>query len=98
MGGRPRLPSTRMTHSRTPCCIAQAIGHLTNDGNMRWLEINTRLPTSKDLPSSLVQLRNAVWTGDTRDTRPNSDIAAVPKFRDKLICLNSLGFEIRRRW
>jgi hypothetical protein len=32
------------------------------------------LPTSKDLPSSLVQLRSAVWTGDTRDTRPNSDI------------------------
>jgi hypothetical protein len=27
------------------------------------------LPTSKDLPSSLVQLRIAVWTGATRDTR-----------------------------
>jgi len=26
------------------------------------------LPTSKDLPSSLVQLRSAVWTGVTRDT------------------------------
>ena len=25
---------------------------------------------------ALVQLRNAVWTGDTRDTRPNSDITA----------------------
>src|SRR5882762_10765496 len=31
--------------------------------SLRWLEINTRLPTSKDLPSSLVQLRIAVWTG-----------------------------------
>ena len=26
------------------------------------------------LPSSLVQLRSAVWTGDTRDTKPISDI------------------------
>jgi hypothetical protein len=32
------------------------------------------LPTSKDLPSSLVQLRIAVWTGDTRDTRPKADV------------------------
>jgi hypothetical protein len=32
------------------------------------------LPTSKDLPSSLVQLRIAVWTGVTRDTRPSADI------------------------
>jgi hypothetical protein len=32
------------------------------------------LPTSKDLPSSLVQLRTAVWTGVTRDTRPICDI------------------------
>jgi hypothetical protein len=31
------------------------------------------LPTSKDLPSSLVQLRIAVWTGVTRDTRPTPD-------------------------
>ena len=31
------------------------------------------MPNSKDLPSSLVQLRIAVWTGVTRDTRPNSD-------------------------
>jgi NCS1 family nucleobase:cation symporter-1 len=34
------------------------------------------LAASKGPPSSLVQLRNAVWTGDTRDTRPISDIAA----------------------
>jgi hypothetical protein len=32
------------------------------------------LPNSKDLPSSLVQLRIAVWTGVTRDTRPEPDI------------------------
>jgi hypothetical protein len=32
--------------------------------------------TSKDLPSSLVQLRSAVWTGDTRDTRPKADITS----------------------
>jgi len=32
------------------------------------------LPTSKGLPSSLVQLRIAVWTGDARDTRPTSDL------------------------
>ena len=35
------------------------------------------LPNSKGSPSSLVQLRNAVWTGDTRDTRPNSDITVL---------------------
>src|SRR5438552_8025621 len=29
---------------------------------------------AKDLPSSLVQLRIAVWTGATRDTRPNSEV------------------------
>jgi hypothetical protein len=28
----------------------------------------------KDLPSSRVQLRSAVWTGDTRDTRPKADV------------------------
>jgi hypothetical protein len=43
----------------------------------------SRLPTSnsaleaKDLPSSLVQLRIAVWTGVTRDTRPISDIGCA---------------------
>jgi len=35
------------------------------------------LPSSKDLPSSLVQLRLAVWTGVARDTRPICDIATV---------------------
>jgi hypothetical protein len=34
------------------------------------------LPNSKGLPSSLVQLRIAVWTGVTRDTRPKPDISA----------------------
>ena len=31
---------TKMTHSRSPCCIAQAMGHLTDDSSMRWLEIS----------------------------------------------------------
>jgi hypothetical protein len=35
------------------------------------------LPTSKGLPSSLVQLRSAVWTGDTRDTRPQPVISRI---------------------
>src|SRR6266852_6368398 len=48
-----------------------------DDSSLRWLEISTRLPTSKDLPSSLVQLRTAVWTGATRDTRPISDVSGV---------------------
>ena len=33
----------------------------------------------KDLPSSLVQLRSAVWTGVTRDTRPTADVAHLTK-------------------
>src|SRR5215831_13655398 len=33
----------------------------------------TRSPNPKGLPSSLVQLRAAVWTGVTRDTRPIAD-------------------------
>jgi hypothetical protein len=36
------------------------------------------LPTSKGPPSSLVQLRTAVWTGDARDTKPDSDISRHP--------------------
>ena len=35
---------------------------------------HVRRASPLDLPSSLVQLRSAVWTGDTRDTRPDSDI------------------------
>jgi hypothetical protein len=38
--------------------------------SLRWLEISTWLPNPKGPPSSLVQLRIAVWTGVTRDTRP----------------------------
>jgi len=45
--------------------------------SLRWLEINTWLPNPKDLPSSLVQLRIAVWTGDTRDTRPKPEVVRV---------------------
>jgi hypothetical protein len=42
------------------------------------------LPTSKDLPSSLVQLRIAVWTGVTRDTRPNCDMCRSRLLRRKI--------------
>jgi hypothetical protein len=35
------------------------------------------LPTSKGPPSSLIQLRTAVWTGDTRDTMPNPEVALL---------------------
>jgi hypothetical protein len=49
-----------------------------DDSGLQWLEISTWLPTSKDLPSSLVQLRTTVWTGVTRDTRPISEIWLLP--------------------
>ncbi len=32
------------------------------------------MPNPKGPPSSLVQLRSAVWTGDTRDTRPTAEV------------------------
>jgi hypothetical protein len=35
------------------------------------------LPNPKGPPPSLVQLRFAVWTGVTRDTRPISDIGQI---------------------
>jgi hypothetical protein len=41
MDGRPRLPSTLLTHSRTPCCIAQAIGHLSDDSSLQRFEART---------------------------------------------------------
>src|SRR5450759_3983266 len=53
--------------------------------SLRWLEINTCLPTSKGPPSSLVQLHTAVWTGDTRDTRPKCDIGPNQHLRPKLV-------------
>src|SRR3984893_12683525 len=49
-----------------------------DDSSLRWLEISTWLTTSKDLPSSLVQLRSAVWTGVTRDTRTICDSKYPP--------------------
>jgi hypothetical protein len=47
-----------------------------DDSSLRWLEISTDCRNSKDLPSSLVQLRIAVWTGVTRGARPEAEIAA----------------------
>jgi hypothetical protein len=41
---------------------------------------------TKDLPSSLVQLRSAVWTGVTRDTRPTAVTACAAQHAKSLIC------------
>jgi hypothetical protein len=62
------LPKSRSDFSATFTTIAFV------DSSLRRLEINTELPTSKDLPSSLIQLRAAVSTGDAHDTRPKADI------------------------
>ncbi len=43
------------------------------DINLQWLEIGPWRPNPKGPPSSLVQLRSAVWTGDARDTEPQTD-------------------------
>jgi len=39
----------------------------------------------KGPPSSLVQLRNAVWTGVTRDTKPFIDHSPDNTIRDSLV-------------
>src|SRR5271156_2632583 len=44
----------------------------------------TRSPNPKGLPSSLVQLRIAVWTGDTRDTMPGADLKTLQLRRWRL--------------
>src|ERR1700738_4379849 len=67
------LPKSRSDFSATFTTIA------FDDSSLRWLEINTLLPTSKGLPSSLVQLRTAVWTGVTRDTMPQPDSCSAAK-------------------
>src|ERR1700726_4932317 len=41
----------------------------------------------KGLPSSLVQLRTAIWTGDARDTRPGPDMAEG--WSDRRYCADS---------
>src|ERR1700680_3857470 len=43
-------------------------------GSAASMAVHVRIFWQKDLPSSLVQLRIAVWTGDTRDTRPICDM------------------------
>jgi hypothetical protein len=49
-----------------------------NDPTPTWVAsfavLHNRPTLLKDVPSSLVQLRNAVWTGDTRDTRAAADL------------------------
>ena len=45
------------------------------DRSSLWLfEASSYTATPKGQPSSLVQLRTAVWTGVTRDTRPIPDL------------------------
>src|SRR5258708_12308561 len=56
------LPESRSGFSATFTTVA------FDDSSLRWLEINTWLPISKGLPSSLVQLRIAVCTGFPLDT------------------------------
>src|ERR1700730_12430762 len=62
------LPKSRSDFSATFTTIA------LDDRSLRWLELGACLPASKDPPSSLVQLRTAVWTCFARDPRPISDI------------------------
>src|ERR1700730_15613806 len=69
------LPKSRSDFSATFTTIA------FDDSSLRWLDNTADLPTSKGLPSSLVQLRSAVWTGVTRDTMPQADICSAANFR-----------------
>src|ERR1700682_1950016 len=73
-----RLFQSRLSESCSDFSATFTTGAF-DDSSLRWLEVDTVLPTSKDLPSSLVQLRIAVWTGVTRDTRPISDIGRLLK-------------------
>ncbi len=43
------------------------------------------MPNPKGPPSSLVQLRSAVWTGDTRDTRPYATIEVGQDMIDLIV-------------
>jgi hypothetical protein len=52
---------------------------------------STGITPLKDLPSSLVQLRSAVWTGDTRDTRPDSDIASFAGSDRTIVVLRAIA-------
>src|SRR6516162_3991347 len=69
-----RFACARLSQSYLPKSCSDFSATFTtiafDDSSLRWLEINTLLPISKGLPSSLVQLRTAVWTGVTRDTTP----------------------------
>src|SRR6202049_1659716 len=46
-------------------------------GSAASMAVHGRIFWQKDLPSSLVQLRIAVWTGVTRDTKPKSVMACA---------------------
>jgi len=77
---QPCLPESCFGFSAT--LTTMAFDH----SSLRWLEINTWLSTSKGPPSSLVELRIAVWTGVTRDTRPISamGVTTLPLLRGML--------------
>src|SRR5450759_3028459 len=60
-----------------------------DDSSLQWFEACPGRPASKGPPSSLVQLRTAVWTDDARDTRPNSDIGPDQRLRP-IVCHFSL--------
>src|SRR4030095_13125454 len=52
--------------------------------SLRWLgfsDLIAESPNPKGLPSSPVQLRSAVWTGVTRDTRPGADVSRLSEIR-----------------
>jgi len=59
-------------------------------------------PNPKDLPSSPVQLRSAVWTGVTRDTGPATDVLDFRRLRHTIYVHErgsraSGGIRVRRR-
>src|SRR3974377_1646533 len=74
------LALASLNHTRRdilPTLTATLTTIALDDRSLQRLEARTSLPASNDLPSSLVQLRIAVWTGDTRDTRPQAVISRI---------------------
>ena len=49
------------------------VGEIVEDEEISSLHAQLPASAAHGLPSSLVQLRSAVWTGVTRDTRPRAD-------------------------
>ena len=73
---RSSLSSTHDVINVTPFTITFTTAAF--DRSSLWLfEASPYRATPKGQPSSLVQLRTAVWTGATRDTLPGGDITAM---------------------